>query len=144
MVAPLLSKARPATPIMLEAKVEAALKQLESWGFKCLKLKTPGNSGVMDRMILAPKWSPAPPSFVELKAPGKEPRPLQAATAQDWQARGCTVYEYCDTIEKVEVLCAQLLVQACWDYFRANVNDSLPSHIQAAYGMALSTIQRRV
>lgn len=126
---------------MLESKVEAALKQLEDWGFKCHKLKTPGNSGVMDRMILAPKWSPAPPAFLELKRPGKEPRPLQAAVAADWQERGCRVLDYCDTIEKVELASASLLVQACWDYWRANVNGTLPDHITKAYGEAIALIK---
>lgn len=102
-----------ATPIedMRESVVEDRLKVLERHGFKVLKLRTPGYSGVMDRMILWPTYAPRPPSFVELKRPGKEPRPLQVAVANDWKRRGCDVREYCDTIDKVDALVARLLVE---------------------------------
>jgi hypothetical protein len=96
-------------PAVLEAVVEKRLKRLEARGFSVYKLRTPGRNGVMDRMILWPKYSPKPPVFVELKAPGKEPRLLQYAVAADWTARGCDVREYCDTIEKVDALIALLL-----------------------------------
>lgn len=94
---------------MKEAVVEERLKRLERHGFLVRKLRTPGYNGVMDRMILWPKYAPRPPSFVELKRPGEEPRPLQAAVADDWRERGCDVREYCDTIEKVDALCTQLI-----------------------------------
>jgi hypothetical protein len=94
-----------------EAVVETSLKVLERKGFKVLKLRTPGNNGVMDRMILWPTYAPHPPTFVELKRPGKEPRPLQAAVADDWRARGCDVREYCDTVYKVNTLIADMLAE---------------------------------
>ena len=97
---------------MLEKVVEKALKRLETYGFKVLKLRTPGVNGVMDRMILAPLWSPTAPVFVEIKRPGKAERALQAAMRDDWRARGCTVADACDTIEDVEALCARLLIDA--------------------------------
>jgi hypothetical protein len=96
---------------MKEAVVEAALKRLERVGFDVLKLRTPGHNGVMDRMILWPKYAPRPPSFVELKKPGKEPRPLQAAVADDWKARGCDVREYCDTLDKVNTLVDSMICE---------------------------------
>jgi hypothetical protein len=97
---------------MLEMQVEGHLKRLESFGFEVLKLKTPGYSGTKDRLILWPKWSPAPPVFVEIKRPGKNERALQAAVRDDWRARGCDVRPMCDTIEKVQALCDYLLLEA--------------------------------
>jgi hypothetical protein len=96
---------------MKEAIVEARLKRLEGHGFAVYKLRTPGKNGVMDRMILWPTYAPRPPSFVELKRPGEEPRPLQVAVADNWRARGCDVRTYCDTIEKVDTLCDSLICE---------------------------------
>lgn len=97
---------------MIEADVERRLKKLQDHGFVVLKLRTPGYSGTKDRMILMPKWSPAPPAFVEIKKPGKKPRPLQFAVADDWRARGCDVREYCDTYEKIDHLVETLVSEA--------------------------------
>lgn len=97
---------------MLEARVEAEFKVLEKCGFEVLKLRTPGYNGVLDRMILMPRWSPAPPVFVECKRPGKSERLLQAAVRDDWRARGCDVRDMCDTVEKVRALCRRLLWEA--------------------------------
>ena len=41
----------------------------------CPKLVSPGTDGMPDRMVLLPKGRI---SFVEVKAPGQKPRPLQA------------------------------------------------------------------
>jgi hypothetical protein len=97
-----------------EAVVEDALKRLERHGFKVLKLRTPGYNGPMDRMILWPKYAPRPPTFVELKRPGEEPRPLQVAVANDWRARGLDVRGYCDTVEKVHALVQKLVEETKW------------------------------
>jgi hypothetical protein len=94
---------------MLEAQVERRLKRLEAYGFKVLKFRTPGYNGVMDRLILWPKSNPKPPTVVELKRPGKEPRLLQERVAIDWRQRGVDVRDYCDTIEKVDKLILELL-----------------------------------
>lgn len=95
-----------------ESVVESHLKRLEDCGFRVLKLRTPGTNGVPDRMILAPKWSPGPPSFVELKAPGKFERLLQAGVRDDWRARGVDVRPMCDTPERVRALCLRLIWEA--------------------------------
>jgi hypothetical protein len=97
---------------MLEARVEAELKVLERWGFEVLKLRTPGYSGTKDRLILQPRWSPAPPVLVEIKRPGKQERLLQQCVRDDWRARGCDVRDMCDTVEKVRHLCRVLLWEA--------------------------------
>lgn len=98
---------------MIEAQVEKRLKrELEFHGFKVLKLTTSGNSGVMDRMILRPKWSPGPPMFVEVKKPGEKPRRLQEEVAIDWHVRGALVLPYVSTYEEVDALVDKLVKQA--------------------------------
>lgn len=112
---------------MLEREVEQRFKWLEGFGFAVLKFYT-SHSGTMDRLILAPKWSPAPPTAVELKRPGKTERLLQEKLAEDWKARGVDVRPMCDTIEKVQELCLILLREA---YYRLPPAErsNLPPHI---------------
>lgn len=97
---------------MLESVVESHLKRsLEKHGFKVLKLTCPGTSGVMDRIILRPKYQPGPPIFVECKRPGKDLRPLQAAVGNDWRARGADVRTRVTTIEEVNTFVLRLLAE---------------------------------
>lgn len=117
---------------MLERDVESKLKWLEGFGFKVLKLRTPGYNGTKDRLILHPKWAPAPPSFLETKAPGKEERALQEAVREDWRARGCHVLEMCDTPEKVRERCSALLFLAVKRLPVAE-QAKLPTHILTAF-----------
>lgn len=59
---------------MRESLVENYLvRQVEKAGGMCFKWVSPGNSGVPDRIVLLDRQV----CFVELKAPGKKPRPLQ-------------------------------------------------------------------
>lgn len=128
---------------MKECKVERRLKtRLEGYGFAVRKLVTPASAGAMDRLILMPKWSPAPPEVVELKAPDKKPRPLQEAVANDWKDRGVTVRDYCDTLEKVDELCDILLYQAVQRYSQINSIAGLPEHIYDDYRLAYQRIHR--
>lgn len=58
-------------------------------GGMCLKLTSPGTAGVPDRLILLPggkTW------FVETKAPGGKPRPLQVARHKQFADLGHPVY----------------------------------------------------
>lgn len=115
---------------MLEKTVEDKLKVLEDYGFEVLKLRTPGVNGVMDRMILAPTWSPAPPVLVEAKRPGKSERPLQEAKRDNWRKRGVDVRDMVDTPEAVQRLCDMLLWEAYRRYTDAHGNDyGLPKHV---------------
>ena len=61
---------------MLEAQLERALvREIERRGGMARKFVSPGWRGAPDRIVLMPGgriW------FVELKAPGEKPRPLQA------------------------------------------------------------------
>ena len=60
---------------MLEKKIEQKLvKAVKKEGGLCLKFVSPGMDGMPDRIVLMPGGRIA---FVEVKAPGKKPRPLQ-------------------------------------------------------------------
>lgn len=55
----------------IELKLVKAVKSLDGL---CIKFTSPGMDGVPDRLVLMPKGKVA---FIELKATGKKPRPLQ-------------------------------------------------------------------
>ncbi len=75
---------------MLEKEIEQALvRAVKNIGGWCLKLSCPGMDGVPDRLVLLPKGRCA---FVELKAPGKKPRPLQIKRMRQLMALGFTCY----------------------------------------------------
>ncbi len=60
---------------MRETEVEQALvKAVKARGGICWKFVSPGTAGVPDRIVLMPFGRIA---FVEVKAPGEVPRPLQ-------------------------------------------------------------------
>lgn len=60
---------------MREKQIEHSLVMaVKAAGGMCPKLVSPGTDGMPDRMILLPKGRIG---FVEVKAPGKKPRPLQ-------------------------------------------------------------------
>ena len=60
---------------MLEKQIERKLvTAVKAAGGICPKFVSPGMDGMPDRLILMPGGRMA---FVELKAPGKKPRPLQ-------------------------------------------------------------------
>jgi len=108
--------------MVLESEVERHLiRRLTEYGFKVLKLTTPGNTGVMDRLILRPKYSPGPPMFLELKRPGKKLRALQFAVGEDWKARGCLVLKPCTSLGEVDQCCTDLIAQIMPDYALARI-----------------------
>jgi hypothetical protein len=106
--------------MILEAEIEQKLRErLENYGFKVLKLVTPGRIGTMDRMILRPRYSPGPPMFVELKRPGiKNIRPLQLAIGEDWKARGCLVLEPILGLADMLERCNEMIEMVIIDYRR--------------------------
>lgn len=60
---------------MREKTIEHKLVQaVKAEGGICPKLVSPGTDGMPDRMVLLPE---ARIGFVEVKAPGQKPRPLQ-------------------------------------------------------------------
>lgn len=62
---------------MRENEIEQYLvKKVKLMGGKAYKWVSPGNDGVPDRIVV---WPNGRIVFVELKAPGKKPTPLQLA-----------------------------------------------------------------
>ena len=66
----------------IEAKLVAAVKAV---GGVCWKFTSPGTAGVPDRIVLMPQGRIA---FVEVKAPGETPRPLQRLRIKTLQRLG--------------------------------------------------------
>lgn len=69
----------------IEQAFANAAKQAGLWP---LKLTCPGTAGMPDRIVLSPN---AKVTFVELKAPGKKPRPLQTHRHEQLRRLGFTV-----------------------------------------------------
>ena len=75
---------------MLEKEIEQALvRAVKNIGGWCLKLSCPGMDGVPDRLVLLPKGRCA---FVELKAPGEKPRPLQIRRMRQLSSLGFSCF----------------------------------------------------
>ena len=90
---------------MLEGKIEKKLvRDVKKLGGQCLKFTSPGNAGVPDRIVMMPHGKI---HFVELKAPGEKPRPLQVAVHEEFKALGFKV-EIIDTPEGVEAFAKRL------------------------------------
>jgi len=70
----------------IEQKLVTAVKK---HGGLCLKFVSPGLVGMPDRIVLFPLGKLA---FVEVKAPGKKPRPLQVARHDMLRRLGYKVY----------------------------------------------------
>lgn len=75
---------------MREKTIEQKLiKAVKSAGGIAPKMVSPGFDGMPDRIVLLPKGKIG---FVEVKAPGKKPRPLQAARHRLLRRLGFKVY----------------------------------------------------
>ena len=75
---------------MREKEIEIYLRdRVKKAGGKAYKFESPGNDGVPDRMVLFPGNKIY---FVELKAPGKKPRPLQEKQMNVIKSFGCWVF----------------------------------------------------
>ncbi|MED1419035.1 VRR-NUC domain-containing protein [Bacillus smithii] len=74
---------------MREKEIEIYLRdQVKKAGGKAYKFESPGNDGVPDRIVIFPGNRVY---FVELKAPGKKPRPLQVKQMKVIASFGCDV-----------------------------------------------------
>ncbi|AIJ33450.1 VRR-NUC domain-containing protein [Corynebacterium imitans] len=74
---------------MLEREVEQALvREARKAGGIAPKFTSPGNAGMPDRIIILPGGKVC---FVELKAPGQKPRPLQIRQMDRLTQLGCMV-----------------------------------------------------
>lgn len=75
---------------MREKAIELQLtRTVKAAGGMCPKLVSPGTDGMPDRMILLPGGRIG---FVEVKAPGKKPRPLQVKRHGQLRALGFPVF----------------------------------------------------
>lgn len=85
---------------MNERTIEHQLKKaVEACGGLCWKLVCPGTSGVPDRICLMDSRA----VFVELKAAGKQPRPIQQRRMNQLREQGFTalVVDSVDGIQEV-------------------------------------------
>ncbi|MDE1654362.1 VRR-NUC domain-containing protein [Actinotignum schaalii] len=83
---------------MREHHIEQALKQaIQGHGGLCWKLTCPGTTGVPDRLCLKNGRA----VFVEVKAPGKQPRPIQARRISQLRDHGFTVLVI-DQVDQIE------------------------------------------
>ena len=78
----------------IENKLASKVKQI---GGIALKFVSPGFDGMPDRLVLVPDGRIA---FVELKAPGKKPRPLQLSRHRLLRSLGFRVY-IIDSIDQI-------------------------------------------
>lgn len=84
-----------------EHDVEARLvKEVRALGGMAMKVTSPGLAGVPDRLVMLPGGRTA---WVEVKAPGKKPRPLQAAMHRRLVELGQQVYVL-DSIDQIAAL----------------------------------------
>ena len=89
---------------MREKLIEQKLvKAVRDSGGLALKLVCPGFNGVPDRLIL---FMGGKVAFVEVKAPGEKPRPLQEHRIARLRALGFKVYVV-DSIEKINKVVAE-------------------------------------
>ena len=83
---------------MREKSIEQKLTlMVKKRGGICPKFVSPGFDGVPDRIVLLPGGRMA---FVEVKAPGQKPRPLQVARQKLLERLGFRVYVL-DSIEQI-------------------------------------------
>lgn len=83
---------------MRESEIECRLrKEAKKMGGMAVKFVSPGFNGVPDRIVLLPGRKIA---FVELKAPGKKPRPLQEKRMRQLECLGFPVYVV-DRVEQI-------------------------------------------
>ena len=83
---------------MREKQIEAAfVKATNQRGGLWLKFTSPSMAGVPDRIVLLPHGQMG---FVEMKAPGKRPRPLQVNCIKQLQDLGFKVF-VCDNLNQI-------------------------------------------
>lgn len=75
---------------MLESKIEKRLvTEVKAIDGLCLKFTSPSMAGVPDRIVLLPEGKIG---FVEVKAKGKKPRPLQVRRIKQLRDLGFKVF----------------------------------------------------
>ena len=87
---------------MREKVIERELvRAVKAVGGMCPKLISPGTDGMPDRMVLLPE---ARIGFVEVKAPGQKPRPLQERRHAQLRDLGFIVFVLDDPEQISEII----------------------------------------
>jgi len=103
---------------MREARIENRLvRKIEKRGGMAPKWSSPGMRGVPDRIVILPNRI----IFVELKAPGKVPRPLQEKRAKMLRDMGHEV-RCIDSVEDVDRFVEEVL--PFWSTGRTNTKST--------------------
>lgn len=79
------------------------IKEVKTMSGLCLKLTCPGFVGMPDRLVLLPKGKIG---FVEVKRPGKKPRPIQLLRHKLLRGLGFQVFILDDNNQITEILAA--------------------------------------
>ena len=87
---------------VIEQKLVQAVKQA---GGLAIKFTCPGLSGMPDRLVILPESHVA---FVEVKAPGLKPRPMQIRRHELLRRLGCKIYVL-DDAARIPELVARML-----------------------------------
>jgi len=88
-----------------ERNIELYLREkVKATGGIAYKWTSPGNAGVPDRIVILPGGLT---HFVELKAPGQKPTPLQMLQHRKLNSLGCTVW-LIDSKEGVDAFIQQV------------------------------------
>ncbi len=96
---------------MLEQTIEQYLvKRVKELGGKAYKFSSPSNKAVPDRLCCFPKGIIV---FVECKAPGKVPTPLQKKVHRNLRKLSHEVLVI-DTKEKVDIMCEIIKEELKW------------------------------
>ena len=96
----------------IERKLTNAVKKL---GGLALKFVSPGLDGVPDRIVLLPMGRIA---FVELKAPGRKPRPLQLSRHSLLRRMGFKVYVI-DGMDQIGGMLDEIQCDRCGKLFES-------------------------
>ena len=87
---------------VIEQKLVQAVKKA---GGLAIKFTSPGLSGMPDRLVILPESHVA---FVEVKAPGLKPRPMQIRRHELLRRLGCKIYVL-DDAARIPELVARML-----------------------------------
>lgn len=91
---------------MLEKRIEKKFADtVKKSGGIALKIVSPSFAGIPDRLVLLPGGRMC---FVELKSPGKKPRPLQLSRCNKLKKLGFQVYVI-DRMEQIDEVMEDLL-----------------------------------
>lgn len=92
----------------MEKDIERKFKEIMERDprFRVVKLVSPGNTGVPDRMVLGPNGFVA---FVEFKQPGKKPTPKQDWWIKKLRDMGHAAFWSCDALS------AAIVVRTAYD-----------------------------